>query len=136
MPLRDLTAAEHLLLEFLLTPPFPARDALALQAETVRTGGSSCDCGCPSFSLVPDRSLPPAELPEDSRVVSEANGHDPGGNCVHVILWVDAGGYLADVEVSDLHADSTFAGVPDPSALRISVWSEPDESGVQTLLSE
>jgi hypothetical protein len=131
MVVRELTEAERTLLDFLLTKQFPGHEALALQAETVRTGGSSCECGCPSFSLVPNRSLPAAELPE--RMASEAHGFDPGGNNVGVLLFTDEG-YLDDVEVFG-YEGSEFAGLPDPSVLKISEWSEPDSQGGRRLLN-
>jgi hypothetical protein len=134
METRALTDAERSLLDFLLSKQFAGRDALLRQAETVPTGGSSCGCGCPSFSLVPDRSLPAADLPD--RVPSEAHGVDPGGNSVGVDLYADDG-YLSDVEVFAWVWEGTeFAGLPDPSALKISEWSEPNSpGGVQWLLN-
>jgi hypothetical protein len=128
---RALTDAERSLLDFLLTKPFAGREALVRQAETVRTSGSSCACGCPSFSLVPDLSLPAADLPE--RVASEAHGVDPGGNSVGVLLFADDG-YLSEAEVFG-YEGSKFAGLPDPSALKISDWSERDSHGSRHLLN-
>lgn len=118
MPLRELTGEERRLLNFLLEPRFPGRNALARQAETLRTEESSCGCGCPSLDLIPDRTLPPAAFPADSRVVCQADGTDSNGNPVGVLLWVDSDGYLADIEVFE-YDDVPYAGLPDPSALRI-----------------
>jgi hypothetical protein len=75
---RELTDPERRVLAFLLTRDFPGRDILVRQAETVMTGGSSCDCGCPSFSLRPDVSLP--QVTGAGHMVSDAHGLDPGNN--------------------------------------------------------
>jgi hypothetical protein len=113
---RDLTPNELGILDLLLTRDFPGRDALLNQAETVRTAGLSCTCGCPSFSLEADRTLPPAEVID--RMPSSAHGTDPGGNQIGVLLFVDDG-YLTDVEVCSYEAESVFAGLPDPGALKL-----------------
>jgi hypothetical protein len=113
----------------LLARDFAGRDVLVRQAETVKTGGSSCDCGCPSFSLVPDKSLPAA--PEAGHMVSDAHGLDPAGNSIGVLLFVKDG-YLDDVEIFG-YEGSTFAGLPVPSALKLSEWSKPDRSGTRYL---
>ena len=130
MATRELADDERRLLDFLLSPPFRGRDELAAQALTVQTAGLSCGCGCPSFSLVPDRLLPPAVV--DARVPIEAHGEDPAGNQVGVLLFVDDG-YLSEVEVYSIAGDR-FGGVPDPRRLRISEWSEPDTDGARHLL--
>jgi hypothetical protein len=111
---RAHTRPERRLLDFLLERDFSGRDALLRQAVTVLTAGSSCDCGCPSFSLVPDRSLPPAN--DVATPASEAHGRDPGGNLVGVLLFV-RDGYLDDLEVFG-YEGSEFGGLPDPEAMR------------------
>jgi hypothetical protein len=129
--LRELTDEERRLLMFLLTRTFEGREELLRQAETVRTAGSSCDCGCPSFSLRPDRSLPAAL--GAAHMASDAHGVDPGGNEVGVLLFVDDG-YLSEVEVYS-NVGSTFAGVPDPNSLKLSEWTPPDAHGTSRLLN-
>lgn len=62
--LRPLAPSERALLEFLLTQDFAGAAALRVQAQTIQTGGRSCDCGCSSFSLHPDRSVPAAPVGE------------------------------------------------------------------------
>jgi hypothetical protein len=114
-----------------MTRPFPGRDALVKQAKTVRTTGLSCTCGCPSFSLQPDRTLQVAEVAD--RMPSDAHGTDPGGNEIGVLLWVDDG-YLFDVEVFS-HEESKFGGLPNSRALKLSKWSEPDDAGSRQLLN-
>jgi hypothetical protein len=111
-------------LDFLLTRDFPGRAELARQAETVLTDGPSCSCGCPSFSLVADRSLPPAAVPFAERMVSDAHGTDPGGNKIGILLFTDDG-YLSQVEVFSVEGDD-FGGLPNPGALKLSEWSEGD----------
>jgi hypothetical protein len=127
--LRELSDAERQVLALLLAREFPGRDALVRQAETVQTGGSSCDCGCPSFSLHPDKSLPAAT--EAGHAVSDAHGLDPGGSAIGVLLFVEDG-YLDDVEIYG-NEGSTFAGLPDADALKLSEWSEPDTTGSRYL---
>ena len=128
---RPLTPEERAILDVLLSREFPGRAELAAQAESVRTGGSSCSCGCPSFSLIADRTLAPA--PVTQRMVSDAHGPDPNGNVVGVLLFVDSG-YLSNVEVYDMMCeDKGFAGLPDASGLTLSEWSEPNEHGTRWL---
>jgi len=125
---RPLTQQERALLDFLLTRDFPGREALLRQAETVRTAGRSCGCGCPSFSLKPDLALPAPDVPD--RMPTDAHGSDPGGNAVGVLLFVNDG-YLSDVEVYSF--EGSFAGLPDTDALQLSEWSAPDEHGARHL---
>jgi hypothetical protein len=101
------------------------------QAESVRTAGLSCDCGCPSFSLHPDMTLPPGDV--SIRMPTDLHGTDPGGNLVGVLLFVDEG-YLSDVEVYSRDGGG-FAGIPDPSMLKLSEWSVLDERGMRHLLN-
>src|SRR3954447_8820071 len=124
--LRSLSGDERALLDFLLSADFTGRDQLREQAVSVQTAGSSCDCGCPSFYLNPDRQLPPAQV--DEPVPVEAHGHDPGGHLVGVMLFVDEDGYLADIEVFG-YESSEFSGIPSPDSLKISDWTDPDEHG-------
>jgi hypothetical protein len=133
MAIRPLSDDERALIEFLLSSDAnPGAAELRRQAATVRTTGSSCDCGCPSFGLTADRAVPAA--PVDERVVAEAHGHDPGGNAVGVLLFVTEDGYLDDLEVFG-YDTSDFAGLPLPESLKLTEWSEPDENGARTLLN-
>jgi hypothetical protein len=100
------------LLNFLLSRDLPGWAELVAQAETVLTGGLSCNCGCPSFSLVADRSLPPAAVAEG--MVSDAHGTDPGGNKVGVLLFTEDG-YLSLLEVYSA-GESRFDGLPQPDS--------------------
>jgi hypothetical protein len=127
---RALTHNERAVLDLLLTRSFDGRDALVAQARTAETNGLSCDCGCPSFSLVPDRKLPESAF--RSGVASDAHGTDPGGNDVGVLLWAEDG-YLVNVEVYSFLGD--FAGLPDHAALKLSQWSDRDSSGARRLLT-
>jgi len=121
-------------LDVLLSRDFPGRAELARQAETVRTGGSSCSCGCPSFSLIADRTLPAADVSYAKRMVSDAHGSDPAGNTVGVLLFTDDG-YLDDVEIYSVDDNISFAGLPRPESLTLDEWSEPDENGTRWLLN-
>jgi len=49
------------------------------------------------------------------------------------LLFVDDG-YLSEVEVFN-YEGSDFAGLPDPSALKLSEWSEATDAGVRHLLN-
>jgi hypothetical protein len=118
-------------LDVLLSRDFPGRAELAQQAETVRTGGSACSCGCPSFSLIADRTLPAANVSYANRMVSDAHGTDPAGNAVGVLLFTDEG-YLDDVEIYSVES-ITFAGLPRPETLTLDEWSEPDANGTRWL---
>ena len=128
---RSLNADERDVLDFLLTREFPGRNELLVQAQSVQTTGLSCTCGCPSFTLQADRSLPPA--PVTKRMPTDAHGTDPARNRVGVLLFVDDG-YLSEVEVYSL-GDDGFAGLPDTATLKLSEWSETDSSGVRRLLN-
>jgi hypothetical protein len=125
---RVLTSDERAILDLLLTRDFPGRDALLAQAETVRTTGLSCGCGCPSFTLQPERTLPPADAP---RMPTDAHGTDPNGNRVGVLLFVKDG-YLSEVEVHSW-TGSEIAGLPAASDLTLSEWTEADGRGVRKL---
>jgi hypothetical protein len=128
---RPLSREERSLLELLLRREFAGREQLLDQARTVCTMGSSCSCGCPSFSLVANRSLPAA--PVEQRMVSDAHGVDPGGNLVGLLLFADDG-YLSNLEIYGMEGRD-FAGLPRPEALRLSEWSEPSPGGVRHLLN-
>ena len=131
MTTRPLNERERAILELLLEREFPGRDELRVQAASAMTAGPSCTCGCPSFSLQPDRSLPPAPVTE--RMPTDAHGTDPGGNQIGVLLFVDDG-YLSEVEIYSLAGDG-FAGLPDRDALKLSEWSEASDSGVRHLMN-
>ncbi len=115
MELRELSRDERVLLDFLLSSEIASRDALVAQAETVKTKGLTCTCGCPSFSLEPDRSQPRADVGE--RIVSDAHGLDGDGHLIGVMLFVDDG-YLSEVEVYSVDG-SGFGGLPDPTWLEL-----------------
>jgi hypothetical protein len=55
----------------------------------------------------------------------------PGGNSIGVLLFVKEG-YLDDVEIYS-NEGSTIAGLPVPSALKLSERSQPDPSGARYL---
>jgi hypothetical protein len=128
---RPLAAEQRALLDFLLTESFHGRDELAAQARQVQTTGSSCGCGCPSFYLDPDRTLPPAQV--DGPVAVDAHGQARDGSPVEILLFV-RDGYLFDLEVVWFGAKPP-AELPRPQDLAISRWSEPDERGVRRLLN-
>ena len=126
-----LDSDQRALLDFLLSRDFPGRTEFVRQAETVLTAGSSCSCGVTSFSLVADRAVPPAAIAYADRMIADAHGTDRGGSAVGVMLFTEDG-YLADVEVYGVEG-SDFDGLPHPDSLKLSDWSEPDESGTQWL---
>ena len=64
-------------------------------------------------------------------MVSDAHGTDPGGNEVGVLLFVDDG-YLSGIEVYSATREG-FSGLPQPRALKLSEWTEPDERGTRWL---
>jgi hypothetical protein len=108
MAIQPLTADERALLDLLLTAEFPGRDALVEQAKTASWGGPGCTCGCPSYLLEVDRTLPAALVEEP--MVSDAHGRDRAGNLVGILLFVDEG-YLREVEIYG-HEDFEWAGLP------------------------
>jgi hypothetical protein len=129
--LMALTDDQRALLEFLLAGDFAGSEELRTQARTVRTSGSSCDCGCASFFLNPDHTLPPAPVAET--VPIEAHGSARGGSAVQVLVFV-RDGYLYDLEI--VTCDGPPArDLPRPADLEVSHWSLPDEQGVRTLLN-
>ncbi len=130
---RPLTSEQRAVLDLLLSRDFPGSAELRRQAERVETGGSSCKCGCPSFSLIADRALPAADIAYGDRMVSEAHGPDPAGNPIGVLLFTEDG-YLAEVEVFG-YTDE-FGGLPRAESLRLSEWSEPDAHGTRWLLND
>lgn len=110
---RALTDDERSLLAFMLSDPIEEREALLAQAATATTTGSSCDCGCPSFTLQVDLSVARVDL---CGVVRNGEGVDAGSNAVGVILWADDG-YLSEVEVHAL--GGSFDGLPRPADLTL-----------------
>jgi hypothetical protein len=131
MDLRSLNPQERALLDFLLQPAFPGRDELAAQAATVRTSGSSCDCGCPSFLPRPGHES--SSRPDSRASCRRGRSRDTGGKQIGVTLMVKDG-YLFDVEVYDFD-DRPWAGLPSPNDLKITQWSERDASGVRHALN-
>lgn len=120
MDTRPLSSQERALLDLLLTREFPGRDALVEQAKTARWGGPGCGCGCPSYLLEVDRTLPAALVEE--RMVSDAHGCEPGGNPVGILLFVDDG-YLREVEVYG-YEDFDWTGLPVIESVELADWVE------------
>jgi hypothetical protein len=128
---RPLAQEERLILEFLLSKPFPGRDQLLRQLDHVRVTGPSCSCGCDSVGLAVDRNVAPA--PVEERVPTDAFGRDPEGNEVGVLLHV-VDGYLDDLEFYST-ADVARFGRPTLESLRLAVWSDQDAEGTRVLLN-
>jgi hypothetical protein len=128
---QPLSIEQRAVLDFLLVKDFKGRDELAAQAETVRTSGSSCDCGCPSFSLDPDRTLPAAVV--DDTVPVEAHGPARDGSPIGVLLFV-RDGYLDELEIFG-YAETPPPELPDTQRLALSQWSDPNGGGVRILLN-
>lgn len=63
----------------------------------------------------------------------DAHGHAPDGSPIEVLLFV-RDGYLAETEIV-WFGSTPYAELPDPSALTISIWSEPNADAVRTLLN-
>lgn len=127
MESRELTETERGILDLLLTRDFPGRDALMVQAKTVRTFGRSCICGCPTFALDADTGVPPAEVL--TRMPSDAHGSDPNGHLVGVLLFVEEG-YLSEIEIYGRALnDHSELELPAVAALKLSEWSNPDGTG-------
>lgn len=127
-----LTESQRALLDFLLAEDFPGRVALLEQSQHVETSGLSCDCGCPSFYLNPDRTTTaPAEV--DNVVPIDAHTTTADGLPIEVLLFV-RDGYLSELEIV-WYGETPPAELPSPQDLVISQWSEPDESGGRVLLN-
>jgi hypothetical protein len=128
---RPLIHEERLILEFLLSRPFPGRDELLQQLDYVRVTRPSCDCGCDSVGLVVDRRVPPA--PVEERVPTDAFGRDFEGNEVGVLLHV-IDGYMNDLEFYAT-SDAARFGRPQQDSLQLANWSDEDGSGTRVLLN-
>lgn len=114
VPLRELTAKERAVLEFMLQPDFPGRDELRQQLDVTRVCGES-GRGDPTIDLYVDRtSAPPA--PVKRRIPIEARGRDPDGIGLEVLLHV-LDGYMSELEV--YREDSGSTTMPNPDGLAL-----------------
>src|SRR5687767_4288407 len=126
---RDLLPDERYFLDVLLSQPFNGRDELREQAHHVSVTGLSCSCGCPSVGLAVDRTAPPAPV---SGMVAEGVGVDADGNLVGVMLLVDDGGYMYDLDVwafgGDVHGQRTESyGRPTIESFELSDYEDAGE---------
>ena len=123
MVTRELSADEKAVLEFLLSRPFPGRDQLRDQLESVRTTGLSCTCGCPSIALQVDRQAPRAQVGASI----DAFGRDADGNLVMVGLLMDDG-YMMELDFTDVAGTSKSGapGFPDLKTLSLADQQQPE----------
>ena len=109
MTLRELTADEIAVLEYLVSISGDDRDALGAQLATAKTTGLSCKCGCPSIWLDVDRTLAAAPI----RGPIDAFGRDSEGNIVDVALLLE-NGYMKEIDFTDIAGTSASDGVGIP----------------------
>jgi len=125
-PPRSLTRREREVLAFMLSKPFPGRDALRQQAETARVVSACSHCATIFFAI--NRiTAPPAHV--ERRVPIEALGSDVDGMGVQVLLHV-VDDYLDELEIwrGDL---GEIMEMPEPTALYFFEWIESG-NGIKT----
>jgi hypothetical protein len=109
---RPLNPKEKTILDFLLSEPFPGRDELRAQLETVTVSGR-CDCGCETIDLSVDGKTV-VRAPVKSRTPIHGMARIQPGT--HVTLHV-VDGMLHELEVcSDEAGPACF---PEPSSLEL-----------------
>lgn len=117
---RPISAQEVAVISALLARPLEGRDELRNQVKrALVTRG--CDCGCPTVSIVADRTMPPARLPDG--IVVEGQVY-LDGMPLEVLLFV-RDGYLANLELVWYGAQAP-RDWPDPSSM--DVYWEPTSS--------
>ncbi|MCV2395250.1 hypothetical protein OEB99_13105 [Actinotalea sp. M2MS4P-6] len=97
----------------LLSVDFPGVEALRTQVEEIHGVELNCTCGCPSITPIVDRdAAPPAhgrsQLPVELAEMSRRDGVERS-----VLCFVDAGGYLGNLEC--VYYDDPKAEWPDPA---------------------
>lgn len=114
IPARPPNDEERAILNRLLSTPFPGRDELLRQANSVKVS-NECDC-CPTITLMVDR-LPLNKAEVKRRIPVEAEGVDQDGNTIHYLLHVIEG-YLSELEV--YREDSyCIRNLPNPDSLKL-----------------
>jgi hypothetical protein len=114
IPPRPLTGRERLLLLFLLSEPFPGRDDLLRQSETVQVCGE-CACSCTTIDLLVPEPVP-ARAPGSVPIVDAYNYSDSAAP-VEVLLHT-RGGVLHMLEVVWYGEQGPLDRI-DPSALTL-----------------
>lgn len=116
---RELKPNERVLLDFLLTADFPARNELQQQVERVQAVGE-CDCGCGTIDLAV--AEPSVRADCQARVPVEAYG-----DTVTVLLFV-RDGFLSLLEIVNYDDSRPFAYLsPDGLKLSVRAAREPDQ---------
>ena len=111
---RPLKAKEEELLNFLLSKPFPGRDALRAQLKSVRV---MTDCkDCPTIELAVDQTTGPVATVK-ARVPIEAEGFDSDGVRIHLLLHV-VDGLLSELEIFREDVNPIL-NLPSPDSLNL-----------------
>ncbi|HEY9825277.1 MAG TPA: hypothetical protein V6D19_07505 [Stenomitos sp.] len=111
-PPRSLTFQEEEILKLLLSVDFPGREALLIQAHSVRVSEECKDCR--SIKLAVDRSSSNAAIVK-RRIPIEAETQDVDNMKIHILLHV-VQGYMDEIEIyrEDLQK---IIEVPKPNEL-------------------
>lgn len=113
-PMRPISETERAILRRLLSLDFEGADALRVQAAHIVGVESNCKCGCPSITPHVDREkAPPADCTSPIPVeLAEMNRPD-GGIPRTVLCFLDADGYLANLEC--VYYDDSLPEWPEPA---------------------
>lgn len=110
---RDLNLRERVILEFLLSRPFPGRDELMQQLASVKVFGK-CQCGCETVDLTVDEANSLRARVKE-RIPVEAITRS--GSCVNVLLHV-VNGFLRELEVVGYDPDEP-ARLPESNVMEL-----------------
>lgn len=119
--MHPITDVELKVLQRLSSVDFEGVEQLRSQIASIREVEFNCSCGCPSFTPVVDRSqAPPA--PSRSLLPTELVEEERLDGVPRTVIWfVDAEGFIANVEC--VYYDEALSEWPEPS--RCTVLTRP-----------